>query len=252
MANAFNLNSSSPAAGLGTFSYTVTTTGLYTLEFKSFLPYQPSVSAPQTTNPSGEVTDVTFAADSSGSRNNTYFTFNAASDAYGYYVWFNINGAGVDPAVAGRTGIQVAGATDATAATLATAAIAAINASSAASYVRATAGASGHAILTNQQPGGATNAANGAGGASAGASFSVTNNGTFGVPPVSGLVAKIVNNGSTVATYAYPSPTQPILGGGNSFQATAGTDVSLVLSSLSDADAALNAVKSIINFYQGS
>ncbi len=67
------------------------------------------------------VQTIAFVADSSGSLNNTYFLLN---DQQGnkYYVWFNINSAGTDPMVAGRTGVQVTGATGATAATLGTAA----------------------------------------------------------------------------------------------------------------------------------
>lgn len=63
---------------------------------------------------------VTTAADVSGSLNNKYFLFSEV-DGLDYYVWFNINSAGVDPAVAGRTGIQVTGATNVSAATLAAA-----------------------------------------------------------------------------------------------------------------------------------
>ncbi len=182
MANAFQVNDPSTQSGLGTFSNTVTATGLYSVEVGSTLPYIASGSAPQTTEPAREITDVTCVADSSGSKNDTYWTFNSAGDAYGFYVWYNINSAGTDPAVAGLTGIEVAGATDATAATLATATIAAINANAtAAAVVTASAGATAHLILTNKQAGAATNAANAAGGDSYGATFSVTTAGTFGV-----------------------------------------------------------------------
>lgn len=57
-----------------------------------------------------------------------YFLFNAADDATKYYLWFNINSAGVDPAIAGRTAVPVALATGATAAQVATAMAAAIDA----------------------------------------------------------------------------------------------------------------------------
>lgn len=72
-----------------------------------------------------ETTNVTFAADSSGSLNSKYFTFQDQSGASKYYMWFDINNAGIDPAIAGRVGIKISGATGATAATLATAAVAA-------------------------------------------------------------------------------------------------------------------------------
>lgn len=250
MTDSLQINRSSPQAGLGTFSYTVTSTtaGMITTEIKSFLPFLASGSPPFTTNPSAESTNVTLAADSGGSLNSTYFTFNSAGDLYGFYVWYNINSAGVDPAVTGLTGIQVAGATGATAATLATATITAINASAAASYVVATAGTSGHAIITNLQMGGATDAANGS--ASPGFSYAVTA-GSYGVPVTSGLDIFIKKNSTTLVRFGFPSPTQPILGGSISTTYVAGDVINVVLSSLSTADAALNAVKSIINVYQG-
>lgn len=252
MTNALQLNTSAPFSGLGTASFTVTSAnaGMMTLECKSFLPYLAAGSAPVTTQPSAEVTNVTFAADVSGSKNSTYFNFSSAGDAHLFYVWFNINAAGVDPAPAGRVGIEVDGATGATAATLATAAIAAINAltTTVTPYVVASAGTSGHVILTNQQYGDSTDAANGT--ASYGASFSITQ-GSFGVPAGSGLVIQLKQNSTVLATFANPTPTQPIMGGSVHFLAVAADVISVVLSSLSTADAGLNAVKSIINLYQG-
>ncbi len=248
--NSLQLNQSTVVSGLGTQTFNVTTTGLYTLEFKSFLPYIASGSAPQSTSPSGNVTDVTCAADTAGNRNNTYFVFYTAGNLIGYYVWFNINAAGTDPAVAGLTGIEVAGATGATATTLGGAARTAIAASSAASYVAIT-GATSHVIISQLSPGTLTAAANGAGGSSAGASFSVTAAGSYGAPAMSGLNV-VISNGSTVlATYGFPSPTQPLMGGSVRIAATAADVLTVVLSSLSTADSALNAVKSIINLYQG-
>jgi hypothetical protein len=77
------------------------------------------------TTDAAEVTEMTFVADVGGSLNSTYFQFDTLKDRY--YVWFNINSAGVDPAIAGRTGIEVAGATGATADTLATAFVTALS-----------------------------------------------------------------------------------------------------------------------------
>jgi len=54
---------------------------------------------------------VAAVADSSGSLNNTYFTL--SSPSANYYVWFNVNSAGTDPALAGKTAIPVALATNA-------------------------------------------------------------------------------------------------------------------------------------------
>lgn len=64
----------------------------------------------------GAVTTVVAVADVAGSLNNTYFLY--ASNTTAYYVWFNINSAGVDPALSGRTGIQISAATNASASTL--------------------------------------------------------------------------------------------------------------------------------------
>ncbi len=57
---------------------------------------------------------------------NTYFLI--SSPSVDYYVWYNLDGAGVDPAVANRTAIPVAIATGNSADTMATAAAAAIDA----------------------------------------------------------------------------------------------------------------------------
>ncbi len=60
-----------------------------------------------------ERTTVTCIADVAGSLNNDYFFINSASDARQYYVWYNVNAAGIDPAISGRLGIEVAVATGA-------------------------------------------------------------------------------------------------------------------------------------------
>lgn len=246
--NSLQSNQSTVVGGLGTQTFNVVTAGNLTLSFKSFIPYLASGQPAQSSVPTVASVNVTCAADTAGSKNSTYWTFNSANDLYGYYVWYNINSAGVDPAVSGRTGIQVAGATGATAATLATATIAAIVASGAASYVAATAGASGHVILTNLQVGMCTAAANGT--ASYGASFSTTA-GTYGVPEISGLSVVISQGSTIVGRFGFPSGTQPIVGGSVMIQASAADVLTVVLSSLSGADNALNAVKSIINLYYG-
>lgn len=251
MVNALQLNTSTVVGGLGTQSFTVTAAnaGLMTLQFKSFIPYLASGSAPVTSQPSAEASDVTLVADVAGSLNSTYWTFGTAGDQVLYYVWYNINGAGVDPAVAGRTGIMVAGATGASATTLATATRAAINASSAVllGYV-VVSGATTHVIVTNQQPGNSTDAANGT--ASPGFSFAITQ-GSFGSPAMSGLVVQLKQNSTVLASYGSPSPTQPLMGGSVIVQAVANDVLSFVASSLSSADNAPNAVKSIVNLYQG-
>lgn len=246
--NSINLNSSQPFSGLGTATFNVVTTGLYNLSFKSSLPYQPAGGPPATTAPSRGSVNVTCAADTAGNKNSTFWTFYTAGNLRGYYVWYNINSAGVDPAPTGLTGIEVAGATGATAATLATASITAINASTAASYFIATAGTSGHLVLTSLFPGTYTAAANGS--ASYGASFSATA-GSYGDPAISGLCVVAYNGSTVLARWGFPTPTQPILGGSVEIQATAADVLTLVFSSLSNADLALNAVKSTINLFAG-
>jgi hypothetical protein len=196
-----------------------------------------------------QVQTVTTVADVAGSLNSKYFTFYDAGNAHGYYVWYNIKSAGVDPAIAGLTGIQVAAATAATANTIATATRAAINGVSGISVIAS--GATNAVILTNTYPGTSTAAANAGGGASAGFSYSVGTAGSFGVPEVSGLVITLKQNSTTVAVYSNPSPTQPLMGGSNIVNCALNDVLSFVFSSLSPADSGLNAVKSILNVYLG-
>lgn len=71
---------------------------------------------------------VTTVADTAGSLNSKYFLLDSTTVATKYYVWMNVNSAGVDPLVAGRTAVPVALATGATANTVATAVAAAVDA----------------------------------------------------------------------------------------------------------------------------
>lgn len=64
---------------------------------------------------SGSITTV---ADTAGSLNNTYFLINGANGT-NWYIWFNVNSAGTDPMIAGRTGVSVALSTGASANTVA-------------------------------------------------------------------------------------------------------------------------------------
>lgn len=253
MTNAIQLNQSTPVGGLGTQSYTLTASGLYSLSCQSFIPYAPAGTATQSASPSAASSNITLVADSSGSLNSTYFTFGSANDAYLYYVWYNINSAGVDPAIAGRTGIQVTGATNATAATLATATAAAITAATtagtgAANYVTAVVASTTHVVITSIQPGKKTAAADGT--AATGFTF-VATAGSYGTPEQSGLVIQLKQGSTVLATSSFPTPTQPLLIAKSIFQGSSGDVISVVLSSLSGADNALNAVKSIVNLFQG-
>ena len=71
-----------------------------------------SMHCPKTLTTAYERTSVTCVADVTGSLNNKYFLLNTPAGGTAYYVWMNVNAAGADPAVAGRTGIEVALATD--------------------------------------------------------------------------------------------------------------------------------------------
>lgn len=241
---------STPVTGLGTQTFNVITAGLYTVQTYFFLPWQTSDQPSSVANPPRRnVQTATQVADTAGSLNNKWWVFYTAGNAKGYYVWYNINAAGTDPEVEGLTGIEVAGATGATANTLATAARAAITAAVSTSLV-VVSGATSAIILTNTQYGACTAAANAAGGDSAGLSYSTGTTGTFGY--TSGLVVNVNLEGDQVMQLSNPAPTQAILGGSVRVQASAGDEITVVLSSLSTADAAPNAVKGIINIFQGS
>lgn len=94
-----------------------------------------------------EQTSITCVADVSSSLNNTWFGFEA-SDAVKYYAWFNVAAAGVDPAIAGRTGVSVAIAANASASTVATALAAAIDGIAAGAKFEASASGA-KVIMTN-------------------------------------------------------------------------------------------------------
>lgn len=74
-----------------------------------------------------EITDVICTADTAGSLNDTYFFLNSAENETLYYVWYNVNSAGTDPAISGRTGIEIAIATGAADTVVATATYDALN-----------------------------------------------------------------------------------------------------------------------------
>ena len=248
--NSLNLNTSVPFTGLATQTLNIPTTGLYTFGVKADIPWITSDQPQATANPQAtEVQNITCAADTAGSRNNTYFTFYSSGNVAGFYVWFNINSAGTDPAVAGLTGIEVDGATGATASTLGGAVRTAIAANASAASYFAVSGATTHVILTNKTPGSCTAAANGAGGASAGASFSITTTGSYGYG--SGLQI-LVKNGSTVLmNLSQPTPNQKSMGGSVVSQCTAADVITVVTQSLAAVDALPNAIKGVINIFAG-
>lgn len=67
----------------------------------------------------------------------------------------------------------------------------------------------------------------------------------------SGLQILVKLNGSTKLTLNNPTPTQPLLAGSVNIACTAGDSITVVPSSSNAVDSALNAVKGIINIYQG-
>lgn len=102
---------------------------------------------------------VTTSADIASSHNNDYFVLYKAKNVTKYHVWYNVGGAGVDPAPAASTGIMVAIAVNATAATVATATAAAIEA-----VQGFTSSATSNSVcICNTQPGLSTTVASGVG-----------------------------------------------------------------------------------------
>lgn len=71
--------------------------------------------------------EITAVADVASSLNDTYFLLNSANGGVEYYVWYNVDGAGTDPALADKTGVEVAIAEDDTAADVAAATATAVD-----------------------------------------------------------------------------------------------------------------------------
>lgn len=146
-----------------------------------------------------QVQVIDFVADVSGSLNSTYFLLNSINSVTGavkgFYVWFNINSAGVDPLVAGRTAIPITGATNASGTTLAAAVKTALDALT---NDFSTSGASTvHLTVNNANPGAVTAAADG----TAATGF------TFNTPSTAGVNSKVnpVLNTISITAHGYPS-----------------------------------------------
>ncbi len=244
--NSLSTVHSTPFCGLGTQTYNVTTTGLYTMAVSITLPWlSPDQPAAVANLPAKEVQTITVTGDTSGSLNSTFWTFYTPGNIAGYYVWYNINSAGVDPAPAGLTGIAVAGATGASATTLGGATRTAIAAATSGVVVS---GTTSGVILTGATPGACTAAADGT--AATSFTFAVGTTGTYGY--ASGLNVIGYKNSTSILARNQPSPSQPSLSGSTTVQATAGDTLTVVLASLATADNARNAVKGIINIYLGA
>lgn len=119
-----------------------------------------------------EVSQVTTVADVSSSLNSTYFTLYSAYDRNGYYVWYDVDSAGVDPAVSGLTGVKVSIAENSTATTIAQATR---NAIDALADFSAPAPVTPTFVVTNATGGPSTDAADG--GDATGFTFSTTTQG---------------------------------------------------------------------------
>jgi hypothetical protein len=120
-----------------------------------------------------EVSTIECVADVSSSLNNKYFYINSAYDRNQYYVWFSVDDAGTDPAVAGKTGIKVDITENETANGVASALEAALDgvADFTASVVTDT------VTATNAAGGPATDLSDSTGGTSTGFTFAVTTQG---------------------------------------------------------------------------
>lgn len=253
--NSLSAISSTPFTGLATQTLNITTTGLYTVAVRCTIPWKSSDEPSAVANPEAiEVQTITTVADVAGSLNSTFWTFdiagnnNSGGNNNGWYVWYNINSAGVDPAPAGRTGIEVDGATGATANTLASATRTAIAAAvPATGNTVKVSGTTSHVILTNTQYGSCTAAADGS--AATSFTFAVGTAGSYGY--ASGLTITAKHGSTVIMTLSQPTPTQASLSGSTTVQCTAGDVITVVTSSLATADAALNAVKGVINVYLG-
>ncbi len=68
-----------------------------------------------------QVQTVLCVGDTAGSLAGKYFLLSAGDDGFDYYVWFTVSGVGVDPAITGRTGINVVISTGDSASTVASA-----------------------------------------------------------------------------------------------------------------------------------
>lgn len=90
--------------------------------------YNASEATVLTRTAAAQVASITCVADVSGSLNNTYFYISAGDPGIDYYVWFNVDGGGTDPELAGKDGVEVAISADDSDSAVATAVAAALDA----------------------------------------------------------------------------------------------------------------------------
>lgn len=143
-----------------------------------------------------EISTVVCSSDTSGSLNNKYFFLNAAEDATEYYVWFNVSAGGTDPAIAGKTGIEVAIATNDNANVVGAATRAAINSVAGSDFTASD--LSGTVTITNDLGGACTDVADSISPNGTGFVFSVATQGASFVTSALSNVVTITGNNKAV------------------------------------------------------
>jgi len=133
-----------------------------------------------------EVSTVTINAVASATWNGKYFLLNSASDSAKYYVWFQTDAVGTDPAVAGRIGVLVSlvAASDTTTTLVASKIVTAMTTASSLQVGDFTTTSSTNVVtITNIKKGAVTDIADGAGAlalTTALATLAVTTQGSYG------------------------------------------------------------------------
>lgn len=146
--------------------------------------------------PAAEVSTATFTGITAVSLSNKYFTINSPTAAF--YVWFNLDAGGVDPAPGG-TGLEVAVTTGDSATTIATAVKTVVDADAA--FVSTNTGAV--VTITNAAVGAATDITAGNSGATVAVTTQGTSNApiaTFTVPATSNFSLAIPKEGMPFST----------------------------------------------------
>ncbi len=121
-----------------------------------------------------EVTEVTVLA-ASGITTGDYFLLYSATDATGYYVWYDKDSGGGNPAIAGKTGIEVDISTGDSSTTVASATSSAINSIAGVNFTASPSTAV--VTITNDAKGSTTDAIDSSGGTATGFTFNVTTQG---------------------------------------------------------------------------
>ncbi len=144
-----------------------------------------------------ERSNVVCFADVSGNLNNKYFYLYSANNATEYYVWYNVASGGTDPAVPGKTGIEVAISTNDNANTIGAATRAAINSVAGTDFTATD--LTGTVTITNDLGGACTDLADAISPNGTGFAFSVTRQGaTFAASDAANVITVIGNDKAVV------------------------------------------------------